>query len=218
MEENQKKFLIGLVIITLACSWLFFVNVYSPKAKAINKLKATLKSIDEEILAARSSTQIVIEKGVKDDKVIKDSLQKLIEKIPTEKEIPYLLNKFFSTVGTNQNIDYRLISPKALISKGTYLEFPIDVSFQSDYSDLNLFLKRLKELPSTIRINTLFITLSPDPTKLKIDMSLTAFVMPDQPQKELPKKNFGVSSVDPFALQVSEKKTNRHKTAGLYWA
>ena len=212
MDENQRRFVIGATIFLLAISWLFFTNMYQPKSKAINTIKKTLKSVDEEIATARNSSQTVIEKGQNADKLIKDQLEKLIEKIPTEKEIPYLLNAFFAQIGSNQNIDYRFISPKELKSKGSYLEFPIDTSFQADYLDFNYFLKALKSLPSTIRIDMLQITKSPDPTKLRVDMSLTAFVIPDQPQKVLPKNDFGTSYVDPFELQVAEKKLTAFKT------
>ena len=229
-NERFQQILIGAAVVLVAGLWLFYTNIYQPKSTAINRMKTELRGIEDEIKSAQAEeaapNQVVVKNGVKDEKALNSELENLVAKIPTVQEIPYLLNNFFLKVGSNSGVDYKLIEPQGLRSKGNYMELPINVSFQADYSDFNGYLQQLKELPSTIRIDILAIARAPDASKLKIDMSLTAFVMPDQAGKTISQIDFGSSYSDPFMLSApigkdimtpSKKKTSSGLRLEGFW-
>ena len=171
----QKILAVGLVLLVVL--WGYNKYLYAPKVKEINYLKNTLKSIDMEIelIVPKES---VVKDGIDIREAVKKELAELMKKIPTESEIPFIIDELISRVGSGLSITYKLIQPQPRVSEGKYLRLPLKLNFFSDYTDLNLYLKQLKKLPATVRIDSISLTRNPTPPKLSIDMSLSAFVMP----------------------------------------
>lgn len=175
----QKAVAVALIICAL--SWLCYSYVYRPKLVEIKDLRTKLKDIDLEMTMILGE-KVVLKKGQEKVALLQKELEEMMKKIPTEQEVPFLLNQFISEIGKGLNIEYTAIEPKDLAKEGNYKILPLQVSFNSDYPIVTSYLSQLKSLPSTIRVDNLIIrrTLGSQaqPAQLEIGMNLSAFVMP----------------------------------------
>jgi len=160
---------LAVILIIGFVSWGLYTYVYKPKIKDINEYKKSLQLIEKEI-EARKPDEVILAK-------IRSELKELEKKIPSEAEVPYLLEEFISGVGRNLAISYKLIQPGSLVAEGKYKKVPIKVDYESDYGDLNLYLMQTENLPAIIRTDELTITKAAEPT-LSVTMLLSAFVLP----------------------------------------
>lgn len=170
---------LAIILIAVVIIWGSYNYLYRPKLAEIDSLKKTLEMIDLEIKMIVPDEK-VLKRGVELKKIIKAELDELIAKIPTEAEVPFIIEKFISEVGKGLNIDYNLIQPQPVVSEGKYKRLPLKVTFISDYMDLNLYLTKLKTLPSTIRTDELDLKRTGELPKLKVHMLLSSFVMPGE--------------------------------------
>ncbi len=196
----------AVVIIVLAVIWGYNKYLLSPKFKEINSLVQTLKSIDQEIELIIPREE-VIKGGVNVSELVKKELEDLMKKIPTEQEVPFIIDELISQVGVGLNISYDLIKPEPIVAEDRYKRLPLRISFTSDYTDLNLYLKQLKNLPTTVRIDSLALDRTDTQGRLRVSMALSAFVMPGgAPPKEVKtgteKKPY---LFDPFFMPGGEK-------------
>jgi hypothetical protein len=167
--------------------------------REINSLRDTLRSIDNEIDSI-VPRETIIKEGLDIREVVKKELEDLMKKIPTEQEVPFIIDDLLSKVGAGLSVDYKFIQPQPIASEGNYSRLPLKVNFVSDYTDFNLYLKQLKKLPTTVRIDTLSLNKTAAPPKLAVDMLLSAFVMPGAPP-EAARKEFSLRKAyvfDPF--------------------
>ena len=171
--------ILAVILIAVVVIWGSYNYLYKPKLAEIDSLKNTLEMIDLEIKIIVPDEKI-LEDEAKLKKIIKTELEELIAKIPTEAEVPFIIEKFISEVGKGLNIDYNLIQPQPVVSEGKYKRLPLKVDFISDYMDLNSYLTKLKTLPSTIRTDELDLKRTGELPKLQVHMLLSSFVMPGE--------------------------------------
>lgn len=170
--------IIAVVLILAAVTWLSYSYVYRPKITEINQLSMKLKDIDMEMTMLLGE-KVVLKKGEEQINLMQKELEDMMKKIPTEQEVPFLLNQFVTDVGKGLNIEYTAIEPKSLASESNYKVLPLHVSFNSEYPIVTSYLSQLKNLPSTIRVDALLIKRTfGTPPQLEINMNLSAFVMP----------------------------------------
>ena len=171
-----QKILAG-VLVTAIVAWGYYNYFYMPKISEINSLKNTLRTVEQEIELI-TPPEGVIKEGMDIKELIRGEIERLMKKIPTEQEVPFIIDELISRVGEGLNIDYRLIQPQAIVSEGKYKRLPLKVSFVSDYTDLHLYMRELKGLPATVRIDRLSLNKTSDPPKLMVNMTLSIFIMP----------------------------------------
>jgi len=224
MNEMLAKFQ-NLIIGVLAILILAYgVNtyIYKPKIKEIKSLKSSLKMIDTEIKGIPGG-EMLLKDTPAARAMIKNELDEISGKIPTEKQTPYLINNFISIVGKGLNIDYNLIQPGDLSPENKYKRLPLRVEFEGAYVDLNAYLAQLKKLPATIRVDNMDLHKLSGTRKLGIRMLLSAFVMPGGAEKPAGKPKEYYTFYDPFYLQRAKGQSARPKSAvsGLvysgYW-
>jgi Tfp pilus assembly protein PilO len=205
--EPLKKIAIAALVI-LAASWLAYSYFYRPKIQEVKSYKMAIRNIELELKPILGE-DIILQKG--DDqikiKALEDELAKLSEKIPTEKEVPYLIGNFVSEVGKELNIDYNLIEPQSIVDEGNYRRVPLKVEFTADLSSFYSYLSQLKNLPATVRVDSLSLKKT-TAEKITVQLALSAFVMPGKEIKS--RETTGTSPEfykDMFALEAKTPAT-----------
>lgn len=206
----QKALAVALAF--LVAVWGYYSFLCAPKIREINSLRSTLKSVQTEIeLIAPQET--VVKGGVSVKELIGREIEDLMRKIPTEREIPFIIDELISGVGKGLNIDYRFIQPQKIVTEDKYKRLPLKVSFTADYTDINLYLKQLKNLPATVRIDTFSLEKTPTAPKLSTNMALSIFIMPvaemtPKEEKPLPRKPY---LFDPFFKLIESLEGEKEK-------
>ena len=207
--------IVAVVLIVGVVVWGYYNFLYKPKVKKIESLKKQLHTVELELKLV-APPEMILKKGVDVRDLIKIELDELMKKIPTEKEVPYIIKDLVTEVGKGLNIDYNLIKPGAVKPEGKYKRLPLTVDFFGDYSDLNLYLKELKKLPATIRIDKLNLNRTSKPPEIQVKMVMSAFVMPGGTSK---KGEFRAERkaylFDPFfKLEVGKSETTKSEKQG----
>ncbi len=169
--------ILALALVASVAAWGYYNYFYMPKVTEIKSLKNTLRTVEQEIELITPPEE-TIKEGIDIKELIRREIERLMKKIPTEQEVPFIIDELISRVGRGLNIDYRLIQPQAIASEGKYKRLPLKINFVSDYTDLHLYMKELKALPATVRIDNLSLNKSSDPPKLMVNMTLSIFIMP----------------------------------------
>ncbi len=214
MEEFISKWRDEIVAIAVMLVLLYGMNhyLYAPKYKEINDLKASLKSVDDEISRVTEGPLPVKDLNVV-KAMIKSELADLSAKVPSEGETPYLINNFISVVGKGLNIDYNLIQPSDLVQEQKYKRLPLHVEFTGTYADTNSYLAQLKLLPVTIRVDSMDMNKIVNQNVLNVSMSLSEFVLPG-PSSKPPGEEKGYSSMaDPFYTETGNEELAPAATA-----
>lgn len=179
--------------------------LYAPKFKEINDLKVSLKSIDDEINRVTEGPLPVKDLNVV-KAMIKSELNDVSAKVPSEGETPYLINNFISAVGKGLNIDYNLIQPSDLVKEQKYKRLPLHVEFTGTYADTNSYLAQLKQLPVTIRVDSLEMNKVANQNLLTVTMALSEFVLPGPSSKPPGEEKEYSSMTDPFYVETGNEE------------
>jgi Tfp pilus assembly protein PilO len=211
---NRYQNLIVAIFVVLAIAYGSYNYIYKPKLKEIDGLVSSLKMIDTEIMSIKGGDLLLKDlRSAKD--VLKKELADVSLRIPYEKESPYLINNFISVVGKGLNIDYNLIQPQAIVQEGKYKRLPLRVEFEGDYSNLNTYLSQLKNLPVTIRVDSMELKKITGSRKLSVILQLSAFVMPGGSINPNEKAVNQGRSFDPFykpEYRAANKTTTAKRT------
>lgn len=183
---DRKDRLIRLItfMLILALGWILYRAFITPKRKGIKSLRQNLKNIEFQISNVMGE-EVTLRGGEQEAEQMEDYLKKLILKIPSERDVPKIIDELLNQVGKGLNIDYTLIQPKKLEREGRYKRLPIELKFTTTYSHFNAYLSQLKALPEVIRIDNLDMRRSPAASDLvEIHLRLSAFVMPGEGEEK----------------------------------
>lgn len=198
-----QKF-VAAILLGAAILWLSFSYIFSPKIMEIQNLKRNLNMIDNEIKILQGDNTI-IKNGQDIRALLQKELEDMLAKIPTEDEVPYLLEEFIAKVGRGINIEYKLLKPAETQSEKDYRKLPIRIELSGQYYDFNSYLIQLKELPATLRVDRLDLRRSKDPYRLDIALDISAFVLPGKPIRSREKNAAAPLYLkDPFILPALE--------------
>lgn len=178
MPTQQKIIRIIVFILILVLGYILYQTLISPKQKNYYNLKKTLDNIN-----IQKNKVLLEQKDLKDlpkeSAEIERKLESLVAKIPSEQDIPKIINNLLTEAGKGLNIDYQLIEPKNVIDEKIYKRVPIELRFIITYDNFNTYLSQLKNLQETIIIESLDMQRVPqERDKLMIHLLLSSFVMP----------------------------------------
>ena len=91
-----------------------------------------------------------------DVKLLEARLQREIQRLPAEKEIPSLLKRVAS-LGQEANLDVTLFKPGTTVMKEFYSEIPVQLKVAGTYHDLGLLFERLGRLERIVNVADLTI-------------------------------------------------------------
>jgi len=210
MEEKIIK--IVTLFLALILGIVSFRVTVIPKAESISLLQQTLKKIDRQINAIFGE-EVTLRGGAEQQEKILSQLEKLSAQIPSEKDIPRIMDDVVTRAAKELKIDFQLIEPQPLQTEGNYKRLPLKLILRSNYYDFISYLTQLSELSTIISIDSLKLLKSAEePDRIEVEMSLSLFVMPYAPGEKMPaEKAVAPPSIviDPFTKKAEaglEKK------------
>ncbi|KPJ69000.1 hypothetical protein AMJ44_04855 [candidate division WOR-1 bacterium DG_54_3] len=185
MELRDRIIRLATFILILILGVILYRTFIIPKRKGIKSLKNNLKNIEFQ-MANVLGEEVALRGGAIEAEELEKTLEKLVLQIPSEKDIPKIINRFLTEVGKGLKIDYVLIQPQKLESEGRYKKLPIELEFTTTYAHFNSYLSQLKTLPEVFRIESLDMRRSPaNPDQLYVHLLVSAFVMPGEVEEKI---------------------------------
>jgi type IV pilus assembly protein PilO len=119
---------------------------------------------------------------------VQRSLRKTTAVLPDEKDPQDVLRSLYE-LASESALDIRRFTPKAVVHRAQYSEWPIELVLAGGYHDLGLFLDRVATMSRLISISDLHIQANVQPTtKSTISASCiaTTFVLDNEPGASVP--------------------------------
>lgn len=88
--------------------------------------------------------------------IMKDEFGAMLKKLPTENEMPGLLEDI-SRTGITSGLTFELFAPQPEIKYDFYIELPIKIEVVGDYHELAIFLSRVAQLGRIVTIHDFVI-------------------------------------------------------------
>lgn len=151
---QRQKVAIGVIFATLAAMvyWQFFLR---SEWAARSEIQAELTRLRAK---AEQSRQITSQRPhlEQEVKLLEARLQRVVQKLPAEKEIPSLLKRVAS-LGQEADLDVTLFKPGTAVMKEFYTEIPVQLKVAGTYHDLGLLFERLGRLERIVNVADLAI-------------------------------------------------------------
>jgi type IV pilus assembly protein PilO len=157
LNNKPRSTKILYFVITLILPLTIFYNFYyTPKKEKEKNLVQTIESLDKEILKYEqiSKKEKELEFIVKERKKFLEECQKIL---PTEKEIPMLLNHI-AQLAKKRGLKVLQFVPKPEIQKNYYNEIPIEISFTGSFNNTFAFLNDVENLERLVNLISVEIT------------------------------------------------------------
>lgn len=151
---RKQKVAIGVIFATLVAAvyWQFFLR---SEWAARSEVQAELTRLRAK---AEQSRQIASQRPhlEQEVKLLEARLQRAVQKLPAEKEIPSLLKRVAS-LGQEADLDVTLFKPGTAVMKEFYAEVPVQLKVVGTYHDLGLLFERLGRLERIVNVADLTI-------------------------------------------------------------
>ncbi|MGB4781106.1 type 4a pilus biogenesis protein PilO [Candidatus Methylomirabilis sp.] len=151
---QRQKVAIGVIFAILAAMvyWQFFLR---SEWAARSEIQAELARLRAK---AEQSRQITSQRPhlEQEVKLLEARLQRVVQKLPAEKEIPSLLKRVAS-LGQEADLDVTLFKPGTAVMKEFYTEIPVQLKVAGTYHDLGLLFERLGRLERIVNVADLAI-------------------------------------------------------------
>jgi type IV pilus assembly protein PilO len=157
LNNKPRSTKILYFVITLILPLTIFYNFYyTPKKEKEKNLVQTIESLDKEILKYEqiSKKEKELEFILKERKKFLEECQKIL---PTEKEIPILLNNI-AQLAKKRGLKVLQFVPKPEIQKNYYNEIPIELSFTGSFNNTFAFLNDVENLERLVNLISVEIT------------------------------------------------------------
>ncbi len=151
LNNKPKSTKILYLVITLILPLAIFYNFYyTPKKEKEKNLVQTIESLDKEILKYEqiAKKDKELEFIVKERRKFLEESQKIL---PTEKEIPILLNNI-AQLAKKRGLKVLQFVPKPEIQKNYYNEIPIELSFTGSFNNTFAFLNDVENLERLVNL------------------------------------------------------------------
>ncbi|NAZ29957.1 MAG: type 4a pilus biogenesis protein PilO [Caldimicrobium sp.] len=157
LNNKPKSTKILYLVITIILPLAIFYNFYyTPKKEKEKNLVQTIESLDKEILKYEqiAKKEKELEFIVKERRKFLEESQKIL---PTEKEIPILLNNI-AQLAKKRGLKVLQFVPKPEIQKNYYNEIPIELSFTGSFNNTFAFLNDVENLERLVNLISVEIT------------------------------------------------------------
>ncbi len=185
--ERKKRLLISFGTIILFCGAFYAVD-YMPKAEKIANVKENVDRLEQQLRTVKIRAGS-LRKFREEFARVQEQFQDALKLLPDKREIPNLLRNI-SQMGTDSNLEFRLISPQPEKPKDFYMEIPVALEVKGDYRNITLFFDQIGRMDRIM--NILNISMSPDKplstTLITKCMAITYRFKGKDDVKEAPKK------------------------------
>ncbi|MDD5559839.1 type 4a pilus biogenesis protein PilO [Candidatus Methylomirabilis sp.] len=150
----KQRVTLGVIFVILVglVYWQLFLR---SEWAARNEAQAELTRLRAE---AERSRQIASQKPhlKQEIKLLEARLQRAVQQLPAEKEIPSLLKRV-AGLGHETDLDVSLFKPGTPVAKEFYTEIPVQLKVVGTYHDLGLLFERLSRLERIVNVADLTI-------------------------------------------------------------
>src|SRR5574337_1153117 len=150
----KHKVALGVILglLTAVVYWQVFLR---PEWTARSEAQSELLRLRAQ---AEQTRQIASQKSrlEQDIKLLEAHLQKTIQQLPTEKEIPSLLKRL-AGLGQEADLEIALFKPGTPVAKEFYTEVPVQLKVMGTYNALGLLFERLGRLERIVNVSDLTI-------------------------------------------------------------
>ncbi|HWQ69645.1 MAG TPA: type 4a pilus biogenesis protein PilO [Patescibacteria group bacterium] len=153
LPPKQKLALGGILgMLVIVVYWQFFLQ---SEWDARSEVQAELLRLKAQ---AEQTRQIAGRKPrlAQEITLLEAELQRTVQQLPTEKEIPALLKRV-AGLGQEADLDVTLFKPGTPVAKEFYTEVPIQLKVTGTYHDLGLLFERLGRLERIVNVADLTI-------------------------------------------------------------
>ncbi len=198
MKENIIK--IATVVLALVLGLLIYGILIAPKKQVVANLRKNITRMRSQIKTI-TGNETFSTGGPAEQKKFEKELAILKAKIPTDKEIPRVIDQIVAQAGKGIKIDYDLIQVKNIVTENNYKRLSIDLRFATTFSSFDRYLSQLKHLPTAVRIDNLNIqTPAAGSGGISVQMAISVFVLPEaiRAASAAKPKEYAASSANPF--------------------
>lgn len=150
----RQRVMLGIIFgaLVVVVYWQLFL---SSEWAARSAAQAELTRLRAEVEQARriANQKAPLEREIK---ALESQLQRTIQQLPAEKEIPSLLKRVAS-LGQETDLDVTLFKPGTPVAKEFYAEVPVQLKVVGTYHDLGLFFERFGRLERIVNVADLTI-------------------------------------------------------------
>lgn len=183
MEQFAKLPLWGQwVVILLICGLLGVASWFWPISGWKVKMEKQQKQVDEldgQIRQGREAQRRVDELNRQIDTILRD-LELLKSIMPLDPETGKLL-RVFQGYARDQNLDIRVISPKAIVKKDLYSEQAFGLEVGGGYHDIALFFDKIAHMRRIVNITNLDMKAS-SKKNVTVDAKFNSMVYMQNPE------------------------------------
>ncbi len=139
-------------IVALVLGAFYFV-VIKGKDEQIVKLRADLAKIQKEVEDNRRYAQKLNMMKAKIKK-LEVALKKASKQLPTEKQIPELLEQV-SNIGTQSGLEFTKFKPRGEVRKEYYSEVPVNLQITGRFHNLLVFFDEIAHMKRIVTLNNI---------------------------------------------------------------
>lgn len=200
MQEKIIKIVTFCLILVLG--FVSYRAIIIPKALGLKIMQDTLRNVDTQ-LKSLLGEEVILRKGAVQQEAILRQLEELSQLIPSEKDIPRIMDDIITGATKGLNVDFQTIQPQEIKPEGKYKRFPIKLKFTCNYFDFSSYLANLSRLSTIIIVDSLqMIKNAENPDNCDVDLGLSAFVMPEEvevKEAEIKEKTPASLLINPFS-------------------
>ncbi|MEM5536785.1 type 4a pilus biogenesis protein PilO [Neptuniibacter pectenicola] len=148
-----------------AAGWHFYITDKQVALKKEIAKESGLKAVYEE-KAFQVANLAALRKQMED---VEDKFTELKKQLPTEKEVPGLLDDI-TNLGTDSGLDIGSIELAVESKKEFYIELPININVSGSYHQLGQFVSGIAGLPRIVTLHDYTIT----PSATAVSMQISA--------------------------------------------
>jgi Tfp pilus assembly protein PilO len=204
MEIKDKVVRLVTLGLILLFGWVLYWGVIVPKRQGVKSLRQALGNMEFQINKILGE-EVALRGGAMQAEQLEKELASLVVKIPSERDLPKIIDQLLNQVGAGLKINYSLVEPKEIKAEGKSRRIPIELRLKTTYPNFLTYLTQLDKLRAANRIDLLELRRPADkPEELDVHLILSVFVMPEGEEqrtedfaKELIPKTTGLSPFKP---------------------
>ncbi|MBU0672462.1 MAG: type 4a pilus biogenesis protein PilO [Candidatus Margulisbacteria bacterium] len=202
MSNKEKIIKLIALLVILVLAFMSYRALVAPKRQGISNLQRSLENVELQ-MSSILGEKVSLKTGSTGAAELEKELENLTLKIPSESDLPRIINQLLTQTGQGLGLDYTLVEPKSAQKEGRYNKIPIELQFITTFSKLNTYLTQLDKLPQQIIIENLLLRrLAEKPGALEVQLTLAVFVMPGEETEKEPaitdSKILKIPTANPF--------------------
>jgi type IV pilus assembly protein PilO len=157
--RSQLLIFVALCAMTVAGAWQLLVG---PALADLANRQARLVALQGEVSRAQA-TAARLPAFERDIKALETSLRETTAVLPDEKDPQDVLRNLHE-LASETALDISSFTPKAIVTRAQYAEWPIELGLEGGYHDLGRFFDRVATMSRLMSVADLHIKVAPKPT------------------------------------------------------